>query len=163
MDGLEDNIMDGLFVDFNPQRTGRPRKFKPSALLDKFQDYIQSRMSAPIVEKEEENGRTGQNPTDKTKTKKHPQLLSIADFCVFLGCSRNWWNELPDEFLGVKDHIKTYIENFQLKGAAIGVFNANIVSRLLGLKDKAEISGGGIVLRVTTDEQTKELIEGGLG
>ena len=63
----------------------------------------------------------------------------------------------------VKEHISTYIDNFQLKGASIGVFNANIVSRLLGLKDKTEISGGGIILRVETDQETKEMIEGGLG
>lgn len=155
--------MDGLFVEFHPQKRGRPRKFKPADLLDEFQKYIQDRMSNPIVEKEEESGYAGQNSSAKTKEKEHPQLLSVADFCVFLGCSRNWWNELPDEYLGVKAHISTYIDNFQLKGASIGVFNANIVSRLLGLKDKTEFSGGGIILRVETDQETKELIEGGLG
>lgn len=155
--------MDGLFVEFHPQKRGRPRKFKPADLLDEFQNYIQDRMSNPIVEKEKESGYAGQNSSAKTKEKSHPQLLSVADFCVFLGCSRNWWNELPDEFLGVKSHISTYIDNFQLKGASIGVFNANIVSRLLGLKDKTEISGGGIILRVETDQETKEMIEGGLG
>lgn len=155
--------MDGLFVEFHPQKRGRPRKFKPADLLDEFQNYIQDRMSNPIVEKEEESGYAGHNSSAKTKEKSHPQLLSVADFCVFLGCSRNWWNELPDEFLGVKSHISTYIDNFQLKGASIGVFNANIVSRLLGLKDKTEFSGGGIILRVETDQETKEMIEGGLG
>lgn len=155
--------MDGLFVEFHPQKRGRPRKFKPADLLDEFQNYIQDRMSNPIVEKEEESGYAGNNPSAKTKEKSHPQLLSVADFCVFLGCSRNWWNELPDEFLGVKSHISTYIDNFQLKGASIGVFNANIVSRLLGLKDKTELSGGGIILRIDTDQETKDLIEGGLG
>ena len=155
--------MDGLFVEFHPQKRGRPRKFKPIELLEEFKNYIQDRMSNPIIEKEEENGKTGIHPNCKTKEKKHPQLLSVADFCVFLGCSRNWWNELPDEFLGVKAHISTYIDNFQLKGASIGVFNANIVSRLLGLKDKTEFSGGGIILRVETDQETTEMIEGGLG
>lgn len=155
--------MDGLFVEFHPQKRGKPRKFKPAELLDEFQNYIQDRMSNPIVEKEKESGNTGQNSSAKTKEKSHPQLLSVADFCVFLGCSRNWWNELPDEYLGVKSHISTYIDNFQLKGASIGVFNANIVSRLLGLKDKTELSGGGIILRVETDQETKDMIEGGLG
>ena len=155
--------MDGLFVEFHPQKRGRPRKFKPADLLGEFQNYIQDRMSNPIVEKEEESGYAGQNSSAKTKEKSHPQLLSVADFCVFLGCSRNWWNELPDEFLGVKSHISTYIDNFQLKGASIGVFNANIVSRLLGLKDKTELSGGGIILKVETDEETKDAIMGGLG
>ncbi len=154
--------MDGLFVEFHPQKRGRPRKFKPAELLEQFEKYLLDRMSNPIIEKEEESGYTGNNGSAKTKEKSHPQLLSVADFCVFLGCSRNWWNELPDEFLGVKSHISTYIDNFQLKGASIGVFNANIVSRLLGLKDKTEFSGNGIILRVETDQETKEMIEGGL-
>ena len=150
--------MDGLFVEFHPQKRGRPRKFKPADLLDEFQNYIQDRMSNPIVEKEEEIGVVGKNPSAKTKEKSHPQLLSIADFCVSLGCSRNWWNELPDEYLGVKSHISTYIDNFQLKGASIGVFNANIVSRLLGLKDKTELTGGdGLTIVVKSQEEKDKL------
>lgn len=155
--------MDGLFVEFRPQKMGRPRKYKPAELLEEFQKYIQERMSNPIIETEKESGFSGQNGSAKTKEKSHPQLLSVGDFCVFLGCSRNWWNELPDDFLGVKAHISTYIENFQLKGASIGLFNANIVARLLGLRDKTELSCGGITLRVETDRETKEMIEGGLG
>ena len=150
--------MDGLFVEFHPQKRGRPRKFKPAELLDEFQNYIQDRMSNPIVETEEETGVVGKNSSAKTKEKSHPQLLSIADFCVFLGCSRNWWNELPDEYLGVKSHISTYIDNFQLKGASIGVFNANIVSRLLGLKDKTELTGGdGLTIVVKSQEEKDKL------
>ena len=150
--------MDGLFVEFHPQKRGRPRKFKPAELLDEFQNYIQDRMSNPIVEKEEEIGVVGKNSSAKTKEKSHPQLLSVADFCVYLGCSRNWWNELPDEYLGVKSHISTYIDNFQLKGASIGVFNANIVSRLLGLKDKTELTGGdGLTIVVKSQEEKDKL------
>ena len=155
--------MKALFVEFHPQKRGRPRKFKPIELLDEFEKYILDRMSHPIVEAESETNRNDTHRGAKLKEKEHPQMLSIADFCVYLGCSRNWWNELPEEFLGVKSHISTYIDNFQLKGAAIGVFNANIVSRLLGLKDKTEFSGGGITLRIETDKETKDLIEGGLG
>ena len=150
--------MDGLFVEFHPQKRGRPRKFKPAELLDEFQNYIQDRMSNPIVETEEETGVVGKNSSAKTKEKSHPQLLSVADFCVYLGCSRNWWNELPDEYLGVKSHISTYIDNFQLKGASIGVFNANIVSRLLGLKEKTELTGGdGLTIVVKSQEEKDKL------
>lgn len=150
--------MDGLFVEFHPQKRGKPRKYKPAELLDEFQKYIQDRMSNPIVEKEEEAGSVGEHTSNKTKKKSHPQLLSVADFCVFLGCSRNWWNELPDEYLGVKSHISTYIDNFQLKGASIGVFNGNIVSRLLGLKEKTELTGGdGLTIVVKSQEEKDKL------
>lgn len=150
--------MDALFVEFHPQKRGKPRKYKPAELLNEFQKYIQDRMSNPIVEKEEEAGSVGEHTSNKTKKKSHPQLLSVADFCVFLGCSRNWWNELPDEYLGVKSHISTYIDNFQLKGASIGVFNGNIVSRLLGLKEKTELTGGdGLTIVVKSQEEKDKL------
>ena len=150
--------MDALFVEIHPQKRGKPRKYKPAELLDEFQNYIQDRMSNPIVEKEEEAGSVGEHTSNKTKKKSHPQLLSVADFCVFLGCSRNWWNELPDEYLGVKSHISTYIDNFQLKGASIGVFNGNIVSRLLGLKEKTELTGGdGLTIVVKSQEEKDKL------
>ena len=150
--------MDGLFVEFHPPKRGRPRKFRPAELLEQFEKYLLNRMANPIIEKEEERGRIGEHGSSKTKEKSHPQLLSVADFCVFLGCSRNWWNELPDEFLGVKSHISTYIDNFQLKGASIGVFNANIVSRLLGLKDKTELTGGdGLTIVVKSQEEKNKL------
>lgn len=157
--------MERLFVEFHPQKRGRPRKYKPMELLDAFQNYIQDRQSNPIVEKEEESGYSGNSGCAKTKEKEHPQLLSIADFCIYLGCSRNWWNELPDEFLGVKAHISTYIDNFQLKGASIGVFNANIVSRLLGLKEKTEIVGDGSFKIIVNNQEEKGKIDniGNLG
>lgn len=150
--------MDGLFVEFHPQKRGKPRKYKPAELLDEFQNYIQDRMSNPIVEKEEEAGSVGEHSSNKTKKKSHPQLLSVADFCVYLGCSRSWWFNLPDDYLRVKEHISTYIDNFQLKGASIGVFNANIVSRLLGLKDKTELTGGdGLTIVVKSQEEKDKL------
>lgn len=92
-------------------------------------------------------------------------MLSVADFCIYLGCSRNWWNELPDDFLGVKEYISTYIDNFQMKGAAVGVFNANIVSRLLGLADKKQVSAGEGVTIIVKDNEQKEKLEnmGSLG
>lgn len=149
--------MDALFVDFHPQK-GRPRKYRPAELLNQFEKYLHDRMSDPIIEKEEESGNTGNNGTWKTKEKAHPQFISVADFCVFLGCSRNWWNELPDDYLGVKHHISTYIDNFQLKGASIGLFNANIVSRLIGLKDKTELTGGeGLTIVVKSQVEKDKL------
>lgn len=153
--------MEGLYVECKPQvgQRGRPRKYKPAELLDKFQEYLRDRMENPIVETEEESGSSGQSKNEKVRVKEHPQLISIADFCIFLGCSRNWWCELGDEFLGVKAYISTYIENFQLKGATIGVFNANIVSRLLGLKDKVDVSatGDGIKVYVDSAEERKKI------
>lgn len=130
--------MNELFVPFNT-KAGRPRKFaQPSLLLKAFGEYLEDRKGRYIEFEEKEDGLYGEKVTEKTKTaiKHHP--LSVADFCIYLGCSRAWWNALPDEFLGVKTYIGDYIFTFQLKGAEIGEFNANIVARELGLADKRE-------------------------
>ena len=158
------NDMSELFVPFIP-KVGRPRKYTPKQLVEKFSEYITERMCHPIEIEESKDGATGQNATWEKKTRSIPQMLSVADFCVYLGCSRNWWNELPDEFLGVKEYISTYIDNFQMKGAAAGVFNANIVSRLLGLADKKQVSAGEGVTIIVKDNDQKEKLEnmGSLG
>lgn len=150
--------MDNLFVPFNPQR-GRPRKYTPSQLLGKFEEYLNDRLNRPIIEKETEYARHDEHRSEKESRVSHPQLLSIGDFCIFLGCCRNWWNELPDEFLGVKRQISTYIEQYQLRGASLGIFNANIISRLLGLTEKKDITSNGETIQaiVQSQEQKEKL------
>lgn len=131
--------MSGLFVPFNV--VGRPRKFRqPIKLLEAFGEYLEDRKSREIEIKESEEGFYGEADHSKTKTKTFMHPLSIADFCIFLGMSRAWWNALPEEFLGVKEKIADYIFTYQLKGAEVGLFNANIVARELGLADKREDS-----------------------
>lgn len=150
--------MDNLFVPFNPQR-GRPRKYTPSQLLSKFEEYIEDRLNRPIIEKETEYARHDEHRSEKESKVSHPQLLSIGDFCIFLGTYRAWWNQLPEDFSIVKHHIATYIEQYQVKGASIGVFNANIISRLLGLTDKKDITSNGETIQaiVQSQEQKEKL------
>lgn len=134
--------MAGLFVPFNPK--GRPPKYSPQELLEEFEKYIAEREANPIiVETVVEGGTTNQAAYGKKRDLKKMHPLSIADFCIFLGCSRNWWNSLGknnEDFLGVKDRIENYLQTYQMKGAYVGMFNANIVSRQLGLVDKQEIT-----------------------
>jgi len=151
--------MDNLFVPFHPQR-GRPRKYTPAQLLKLFEEYINDRLSRPIVEKETDISRYDEHRGEKESRVVHPHPISIGDFCIYLGTYRAWWNQLPEDYSIVKDHIATYIEQFQLKGASIGLFNANIVSRLLGLADKKDITSGGEPIDriiVETPEQKEKL------
>lgn len=157
--------MNDLFVPFNP-KGGRPRKFAyPSQLLTEFDKYVKDREQRAIQFSESENGVVGESliKKEKVKIKHHP--LSIVDFCIYLGCSRAWWNALPDEFLGVKNYISDYIFSYQLKGAEIGEFNANIVARELGLADKKEVSAGEGVTIIVKDNEQKDKLEnmGNLG
>lgn len=151
--------MENLFVPFKPQM-GRPRKYTPKQLLAKFEEYIEDRLHRPIIEKETEFARHDEHRSEKESRMSHPQLLSIGDFCIFLGVCRNWWNELPDDFLGVKGQISNYIEQYQLRGASVGVFNGNIVSRLLGLTDKKDITSNGETIRaIVQNEEQKEKLD----
>ena len=136
-----DEGVNALFVPFNAGKRGRPRKYTPAQLLQEFEKYVNDRMAHPLVIEETETGIVGKSPIDKTKRKVIPQLLSIGDFCIHLGTHRDWWNKLPEDFFGVKTHIGNFIEQYQLKGASAGVFNANIVARMLGLADKKEVTG----------------------
>lgn len=151
--------MNELFVPLK-HAGGRPRKFaKPSMLLKAFQEYIEDRRKRTIRMEENEEGYVGNSGISKTKSKNVHHPLSIADFCVFLGCSRQWWNALPEEFNEVKSIISDYIFTYQLKGAEIGVFNSSIVARELGLADKREESVKIVEMpKEFTKEQAKDFV-----
>lgn len=155
--------MNELFVPI----VGRPRKVAtPQKLLDLFKGYVEDRMNRLLCFEEKESGQIGESGVKKTKTKVKHHPLSIGDFCVSLGNSRHWWNELPEEFLEVKRYIADWIFHYQLKGAESGEFNANIVARELGLADKKEVaaSGDNINIIVKSPEEKDKIDNlGGLG
>ena len=134
---------DAMFVPFNAGKKGRPRKYTPAQLLKEFETYVNDRWQRPIEIVEKEKGVIGNSRIDKVKTKTIPHPLSVRDFCVHLGVGECWFRQLPEDFSSVKSYIQGYLEDYQLKGAQAGVFNANIVSRLLGLADKKDITSGG--------------------
>lgn len=83
---------------------------------------------------------------------------------MFIGKTESWWKNLEDgkrgeEFLKVKEIIKTYCESFQKEMAAAGIFKENIISRLLGLKDKQEVenTGEGLKIVVNSEEEKRKL------
>lgn len=149
---------EGLFVEFHP-KLGRPPVYTPEELLIKFAEYIEDRKQHPIVETEKVRRKFKSTTNSEEKEKAHAHPLSIGDFCIYLGRCRNWWNELSEDFVGVKGYIRDYVETYQLKGATVGIFHPNIVARALGLADKKEISGEGITIVVNSPEE-KEKIEG---
>lgn len=151
--------MNEYFVPFKA-KGGRPRKFvTPAKLLDAFREYLDDRKERVINMSKFDVGSVGESFINKEekRVKHHP--LSIADFCVFVGCSREWWKSLPDEFAEAKSLISDYIFTFQLKGAENGEFNANLVARQLGLADKKEVSasGEGLTIIVNNQEQKEKL------
>jgi hypothetical protein len=129
-------------VNFN---LGRPLKFTPTELAQKFDEYVQWCKDHPIV-KEVTDHATSVDGTKygKTTEDKTPRLVSIGGFLVFLGETWDWWSKLEtgkhkEDFFKVKGLIRGFCEEYQKEMASANVFNGNIISRLLGLADKAQV------------------------
>lgn len=69
--------------------------------------------------------------------------MTIGGLCVFLGMSPQTWANYRDraEFLEVISAIEQVMRAQKFEGAAVGLFNANIISRDLGLADKHQLGG----------------------
>jgi len=94
-----------------------------------------------------------------TKSEKGTQVQTIVEIptarpytlsglCLYLGCSQSYFREFKsnppedsEDFLTVITRIEEVIYTQKFEGATVGVFNANIIARDLGLADKKEISG----------------------
>lgn len=158
-----------FYPDFIYNKGGRPLKYKPRELLDKFEDYVQWLRDNPVEVESTFSGMRGREKetADKSTTVRKQKMYrpaTIAGFLVHIGATDAWWTNLDKgkngkEFLRVKSYIKEYCENNQKEGAIIGIFNANIISRLLGLADKTEMTGrdGAPLIPGTPEEKEAEI------
>lgn len=91
---------------------------------------------------------------------------TITGLCIFMGCSRHWWNEFKkaehEGFLETISRIEEIIYNQKFQGAAVGYFNASIIGKDLGLIDKQELTGKDgkdlIPARTLTKEEAREFL-----
>ena len=141
---------------------GRPLSYKPKELLEKFVEYVDWAKAHPIENTYETSGTsfTGDSYGNTNKNLK-PRLISIGGFLVHIGKTESWWKNLEDgkrgqEFLKVKENIKTYCESYQKEMAAAGIFKENIISRLLGLKDKQEVENTGEGFKIIVNSQEEK-------
>lgn len=153
-----------VYPDFKNPFVGRPLAYKPAELAEKFIEYIEWAKSHPIVITDTEEGEKAGKSTDVVVTKMKPRLISIEGFLVFLGRTKRWWSELDGgkrgaEFSALKQCVREYCESYQTEMASAGLFNANIISRLLGLADKQEIDANvtGVTVNVTSPETAQVL------
>ena len=141
---------ENYYPPFN-YKLGRPLKYKPDEMLVKFREYVTWAKDNPIsIEKNVVNTTTKGDTYRSDAVETKPRLISIKGFLVFLGAGSDWWQSLDredakrkEEFSRVKSFIRDYCENYQSEMASAEIFNANIVSRLLGLADKKDITSGG--------------------
>lgn len=156
--------LDALYPPF-VYTTGRPLKFTPDELVEKFQEYLNWAKANPIEAVFQTSGVSYSGDTfGNTNKKLIPRLISVTGFLVHIGQTESWWKMLEEgkraeEFLKVKDKIKTYCETYQKEMASAGLFKENIVSRMLGLKDKKEVenTGEGFKIIVNSEEEKKQI------
>lgn len=144
---------------------GRPLKFTPSELADKFIEFVKWCDEHPFVTGSRTDYANGFAATEE----KRPRRVSISGFLAYIGTDFDWWTRLEtrqdaDDFVKVKSYIKNYCETSQADMAAAGLLKENIISRLLGLADKKAVTTDGVKIVVESQEQ-KEAIEslGNLG
>ncbi len=68
--------------------------------------------------------------------------FTLHAYCLFAGVSRRHFDNLAhkDEYKDVINWIKDVCYAQKFEGAAVGLFNANLISRDLGLADKQEVN-----------------------
>lgn len=101
-------------------------------------------LKTPVIETNKETGEKKITAVTKVPT---ARPYSLSGFCLYVGASENFWKEfrknenLSQDFLAVIARVEEVITTQQFEGGAVGAFNANIISRKLGLADKAELTG----------------------
>jgi hypothetical protein len=134
----------------------------PAHLLDLFKEYQQYCKDNPIF-KEDYVG--------KDAMKVHRELerpltwvgfecyLSDMEVIADLGDYESNKDDRYSDYATIIARIKKYIENDQFSGAAVGIYNHNIIARKLGLVDKQESKIEGAINGNVTDSQFNAILE----
>lgn len=141
---------------------GRPLHFTPKQLAEKFGEYVKWCEENVMEFEERQKGIQGNGYVDKTTRNYKLRLISVHGFLVFIGKTKRWWSQLSEgkqgeKFSYLKESITEYCEDYQKELAASGHYNANIISRLLGLADKKELTGESINIIVNSPEEKEQL------
>lgn len=128
----------------NRTRHGREKIFASAELMwAAAEEYFEWCDDNPWLKKEaiksgEHSGTLIDIPTQRPYT--------LSGLCVYIGCNEAYFRtfkaQLPEgeqDFNTVIGSIEQVIYTQKFEGAAVGAFNANIIARDLGLKDKQEI------------------------
>ena len=152
---------------FTETLTGRRLSYTPTEVAEQFIAYIEDLQANPMeVEtlymKRRQNGnddgaRTAEGQQRKQNFYRAPK---ISDFvCRWLGKTMDWWGDIEKskragrQFSDIKRKIEKYCYDAKLDGAIVGIYNANIIARDLGLKDKVEVDTRKL------DQRTPEEVE----
>jgi hypothetical protein len=120
---------------------GRDKLFAtPELLWEAACEYFQWCENNPI-EAEDNKG------TKNVNKVRFNRPFTIKGFMLYCDASEHWLsvfkNNATEDFLYVIRKIEAIIYNQKFEGAVIGIYNANIIARDLGLTDRSDITSDG--------------------
>ena len=143
---------------------GRDKIFStPDDLWIAATEYFQSVVDNPIIAQDNKG-------TKNVNTISFIRPFTIVGLCIFLDISLETYYKYKrrKDFVEIIHKIDNIIYNQKFEGAAVGIFNHNIIARDLGLTEKQNVDhttgGEKINLNVTVDEnKTAEILNKLLG
>lgn len=138
----------------NRSKHGRDKLFAtPGLMWQAACEYFEWCNKHPWIKNDVVKGGDSAGTPLKTPTQRP---FTLSGLCFYLHCNeayfRTFKKQLPEgeqDFNTVISDIETIIDTQQFEGAAVGAFNANIISRKLGLTDKKEHSGHVEITQIT--------------
>lgn len=116
---------------------GRPRVHTPERIADKFERYVEYLRDNPL---------TKEIPTRGDVVKVHlKRPATIIGFCVFAGMAEDSFYHYAsiDDYKDVIERIRRCIRADQLEGGLTGIYESNIVARLLHLIEHQDVTSNG--------------------
>lgn len=127
---------------------GRDKLFaSPELLWEAACEYFEWCEEHPFLEVKPMSVSQGMNSGSSIEMVEIPvkRPFTLHGLCLYLGCGINYFRNFKNEERGkeqdfklVIDQVEQTIYDQKFSGAASGFFNANIISRDLGLTDKQE-------------------------
>lgn len=133
---------------------GRDKLFEtPQLLWEAACEYFKWCEDNPI-EAEDNKGTKNLNKV------KFARPFTKEGFFLYVGVSDNWLSEFKktasEDFLEVIHKIELIIRKQKLEGGIVGIYNANIIARDLGLSDKSTVEQNNIIEYKNVSKQFPE-------
>lgn len=139
-------------------------KYTPEQIAEEFVKYIDDLKQNPIeVEADYRRQSEKDGRTQQRRVTKYPRPPKVLDFVRrWLGISHQAWYKLPSRRRGadyekVIEAINQYCADVKFDGAAVGIYNAAIIARDLGLRDNITVSKPDGDENMTLDEINAEI------
>jgi len=144
-----------------------PKKYTPQELWNKFIEYKEWNSNNPIMVVEQSKMPQRIPANYKGSLKKflnqiiylpHERALSIWRFCIFANITQETFDNYSkskgyETFFEICKRIREEIDAQHFEGGMSGTFNANIVTRKLGLQEKIQSTQNIIISPMSKEEE----------